>query len=147
MTAKEYLNQAFRLDQRINSKIEQVAVLNDLATKCTATISGMPHSASPNTASMAMTIDKIVDLQNEINADIDELVDLKREIISVIKSIENTEYQLILEKKYLTSYYDEERKLKRYSWEQIAVDLGYDFRYLKKLHKKALECVKIPEES
>ena len=26
MTAKEYLNQAYRLDQRINSKIEQVAV-------------------------------------------------------------------------------------------------------------------------
>ena len=25
MTAKEYLNQAYRLDQRINSKIEQVA--------------------------------------------------------------------------------------------------------------------------
>ena len=33
MTAKEYLSQAYRLDQRIDSKIEQVASLNDLATK------------------------------------------------------------------------------------------------------------------
>ena len=46
MTAKEYLSQAYRLDQRIDSKIEQVASLNDLATKCTTTISGMPHNPS-----------------------------------------------------------------------------------------------------
>ncbi len=33
MTAKEYLNQAYRLDQRINAKLEQVSSLNQLATK------------------------------------------------------------------------------------------------------------------
>lgn len=42
MTAKEYLGQARFLDMRINSKIQQVASLNELATKCTATISDMP---------------------------------------------------------------------------------------------------------
>ena len=36
MTSKEYLGQAYRVDQRINSKAEQVASLNTLATKCTA---------------------------------------------------------------------------------------------------------------
>ena len=36
MKAKEYLTQAFRLDNRINSKIDQIASLNDLATKCTS---------------------------------------------------------------------------------------------------------------
>ena len=36
MTAKEYLEQAYRLDQRIQSKQEQVDSLNDLATRCTA---------------------------------------------------------------------------------------------------------------
>ncbi len=30
MNAKNYLGQAFRLDQRINSKLEQVASLNEL---------------------------------------------------------------------------------------------------------------------
>lgn len=55
MTAKEYLSQAYRLDQRINSKIEQVASLNDLATKCTSTLTGMPRkpfsAAYPQSAS------------------------------------------------------------------------------------------------
>ena len=39
MTNKEYLGQAYRIDQRINSKIEQVSSLRELATKATATIS------------------------------------------------------------------------------------------------------------
>ena len=33
MTAREYLSQAYYLDQRINSKIEQVESLNDLADR------------------------------------------------------------------------------------------------------------------
>ena len=36
--AKEYLGQAYRIDQRINSKIEQVSALNNMATKATSTI-------------------------------------------------------------------------------------------------------------
>ena len=36
MTVVEYLSQAYRLDLRINSKIEQVASLNDLALKATS---------------------------------------------------------------------------------------------------------------
>ena len=39
MTAKEYLGQAYRLDQRIDAKLEQVSNLRALATKATATIS------------------------------------------------------------------------------------------------------------
>lgn len=34
MTAKEYLLQARYLDERINSKIQQIASLNELATRC-----------------------------------------------------------------------------------------------------------------
>ena len=49
MTAKTYLSQAFRLDQRINSKIEQVASLRELASKVTSTVSDMPGSSTPNT--------------------------------------------------------------------------------------------------
>ena len=101
MTAKEYLNQAYRLDQRINSKIEQVASLNELATKCTSSLTGMPKAPNQATSTMAEAVTKIVDLQAEINRDIDTLVDLKREIVSVIKQVENLEYQTLLEKRYL----------------------------------------------
>ena len=135
MTAKEYLNQAYRLDQRINSKIEQVASLNDLATKCTSTLTGMPRNPNRASSTMADAVGKIIDLQNEINRDIDRLVDLKREIVTVIKSIENPEYQTLLEKRYLCFL----------TWEKIAVDMGYDLRWLYRVHKRALDEIHVPD--
>ena len=137
MKAKEYLSQAYRLDQRINSKIEQVASLNELATKCTSTITGMPHIPAKSTSPMADAIGKIIDLQNEINADIDRRVDLKREIVAVIKAVEQPEYQTLLEKRYLCFL----------TWEQIAVDMGYNVRHLYRIHEEALGEVVVPRQA
>ena len=83
---------------------------------------------------MADTIDKIIDLQEEINRDIDRLVDLKAEIVSVIKAVNNAEYQTLLEKRYLCFM----------TWESIAVDMGYSIQHLYRLREKAYAEVKIP---
>lgn len=135
MTVKEYLGQAYRLDQRINSKLEQIASLNDLATKATATITGMPRNPSPATSPMADAIGKIIDLQAEINRDIDHLVDLKRDMVRSIKAVNNTEYQTLLEQRYLCFK----------TWEQIAVDMGYNVRHVYRLHDEAVEKIAVPQ--
>ena len=83
MTAREYLSQAHRLEQRINAKVDQIAALNDLATKCTAVMTGMPHSPNSSSSTMADAVSKIVDLQEEISRDVAQLVCLKREICCV----------------------------------------------------------------
>ena len=128
MTAKEYLSQARYLDLRINSKVQQVASLNDLATKATSTLTGMPRNPNHATSTMEEAIAKIIDLQSEINSDIDRLVDLKQEISTTIKAVSNPEYHTLLEKRYLCFL----------SWEQIAVDMGYSIHHLYKLHSAAL---------
>lgn len=133
MNAKEYLSQARFLDMRINSKIQQIASLNDLATKCTSTISDMPRNPNRGGSRMADAIIKIIDLEEAINRDIDMLVDLKREIMSTIKSVANTEYQTILEKRYLCFI----------SWEQIAVDMNYSMQYAFRMHDRALREIDI----
>ena len=129
MSTKDYLSQAYRIDQRINSKLAQVMSLRDLLGKATGTLSGAPKAATPNPHTMEDTIAKMVDLENEINEDIDALVDLKAEIMRRIKRVENTEYQTILELRYLC--------FKR--WEEIAVEMGYSLRRLYELHDCALE--------
>ena len=129
MDVKEYLSQAYRIDQRINSKLEQVMSLRALLGKATGTLTGAPKAATPNPHSMEDTLCKMVDMENEINADIDTLVDLKAEIMACIKRVENTEYQTLLELRYLC--------FKR--WEDVAAELGYDLRYVYKLHDQALE--------
>ena len=136
MTAKEYLSQARFLDNRINSKIQQVSSLNELATKCTATISDMPHSPNSGGSTMADAVCKIIDLQEEINKDIDRLVDLKREIMGVIKAVPHVEYQTILEKRYLCFI----------SWEQIAVDMNYSMQHIHRMHSSALKEIVVPKQ-
>ena len=136
MNAKEYLGQAYRLDQRISSKLEQVASLNELATKCTSTLTGMPRNPNRDTSTMADAVGKIIDLQAEINRDIDRLVDLKREMVLVIKAVDNTEYQTLLELRYLCFR----------TWEQIAVDMGYSIQHIYRLREKAYDKIRVPTE-
>ena len=86
---------------------------------------------------MADAVDRIVDLEREINRDIDRLVDLKREIMAAIRSVDNSKYRLVLEKRYLCYR----------TWEQIAADTGYNVRYLYRIHGEALKKVQIPKTS
>lgn len=137
MTAKEYLEQAYRLDQRIDAKIAQVASLNELATKCTAAMTGMPHSPNRGASPMANTIDKIIDLQREINEDIDALVDLKQELLEVISAVESENLRTLLEKRYLGHE----------NWDSVADALCCGRRWALRLHDQALaEVEKILEK-
>ena len=135
MTAKEYLNQAYWLDRRIDSKLEQLSSLRDLATKTTGAMSDDVVSHTRNVHSMQDVIAKIVDMQAEINADIDRLVDLKSEIMHTIKAVKNPEHQTLLELRYLCFK----------SWEDVAEDMGYNVRHIYRLHDEAVEQVAIPE--
>ena len=132
--ARTYLEQAYRIDQRINSRIEQVASLHNLATKANSTLTDMPGSPNRNIHRMEDIIVKIVDLENDINQDIDMLVDLKTEIMQVIKKVDDLELQTLLEQRYLNFR----------TWEQIAVDMQYSTRNIYKLHDRAIKEIKVP---
>lgn len=131
--------QAKFLDMRINSKIQQVEALNDLATSASSVLTGMPRNPNKATSKMADAVAKIVDLQAEINHDIDELVDLKKTISYTIKAVPSPELQTLLEKRYLCFQ----------SWEIIAVDMNYSMQHLFRLHDKALKEITafLPDES
>ena len=128
---KEYLSQAFHIDKRIQSKIEQVSALNRLATKATATYSDMPGSSTRNVHKMEDVLLRIIDLEAEINEDVIRLVDTKKDIIHKIKSVDSVEYQTLLELRYLNYM----------TWEQIAVEMNYELRWLYRVHGRALDAI------
>ncbi len=129
MTAKDYMQQAYLLDKRINAKIDQLSDLNDLATKATSTLTDMPHSPNKGVSSLENTIVKIVDLQEEINSDIDRLVDLKRQLKTIIDAVDDIDQRYILERRYLCWA----------NWPEIAVEMNMSCRRLFQLHDGALE--------
>ena len=135
MTPKEYLNQAYWLDRRIDSKLEQLSALRDTATKTTAVMDGEVVSHTRNVHSLQDVIAKIIDMQEEINSDIDALVDLKRDIMRTIREIEDPEAQTVLELRYLC--------FKR--WEEISVIMNYSVRRVYQIHDEALEKLTAPD--
>lgn len=134
MTAKEYLGQAYRIDQRINCKLEQVASLRSLSTKATYTISDMPGSPLRDPHRMEGIIAKMIDMENDINNEIDILIDLKAEIQEVISGVDNIELRTLLELRYLGFM----------TWEGIAIAIGYNERHIRRMHPVALNKIEVP---
>ena len=136
MNEKDYLLQARYLDERITSKTQQIASLNDLATRCTSTFSDMPRNPNHGGSRLEDCIIKIIDLEDSLKKDIEKLVDLKREIMGVIKAVPNVEYQTLLEKRYLCFI----------TWEQIAVDMNYSMQHIHRMHSSALKEIVVPKQ-
>jgi DNA-directed RNA polymerase specialized sigma subunit len=126
--AKKFLSQAFHIDQRINSKLEQVLSLRSLAEKATTTLSKTPPSSSRDTQPMETVIVKMMDMETAIDADLGRLVDLKHEIVSVLSRIEDSDLQAILELRYLCYM----------TWKDIAATLTVHISWVHRLHAKAL---------
>lgn len=137
MTNKEYLNQAYLLDQRINSKLEQLLSLRELVTRTTSVMGGEVVNRTRNTSKMQDVIAKIVDMENDMNAEVDQLIDLKAEITSVIMAVECPEYRTLLELRYLCYK----------SWKEIAHMMHYAESNIYKLHLKALRDIKLPDKT
>ena len=131
MTAKEYLGQAYRLDQRINSKLQQVDSLRSLTQKITASYDGEVVSHTRNVTSLQDTIIRLMEAEEELNRQIDELVDLKMDIARLIDQVHNESFRLILEKRYLCFL----------QWDQIAAEMHYSRRWVLNKHDRAVEVV------
>lgn len=131
MTMTEYLKQAYRLEQRIDSKLEQVEALRCLATKSTAIIRQDSFGGGGDGNFMEDAIIRIVDTEREIGDEIGRLVDLKRKIGEMISRVEDPELQTLLELRYLCYK----------GWPEIAEILHRGKTYVYELHRKALICL------
>ena len=130
MNAKTYLKQLKILDTNINQRIKEV---NDLKLMATGTgslgINPNKTQSSISNDKMSNTVVKYIDLEHKINQMIDHFIDQKDKIISEIQALSDDRYIQILYARYV------EFK----SFEQIAVDMCYEYKWLCKLHGYALK--------
>ena len=136
MTAKEYLRQAYRLDQKINSDLEEVAALREMASSVSSPqLSERVQTSRKGDAPFVRCLEKIIELEDKINKEIDLLVELKKEIRTVITTVEETDERMVLKYRYVHNY----------TWEQIGNELHADARTVRRWHGKALLHVVLPE--
>lgn len=130
MKAKEYLQQLKRLDTLINQKIQELGELRAMSTVGSVDYSKERVQSSPSQdAPFVRVIHKIIELEEEINAEIDKFVDEKHLIINQIQELHNADEINVLYNRYV------EFK----TFEKIAVDLNYTIRNIYFIHGRALQ--------
>ena len=136
MTPKTYLNQAYRLEQRIRLDTEELENLRTLAA--TVSSPGFEEHYNPNhptDAPFVKMLNRIWEMEQKVKDELDLLLRLKKEIQSVIAKVDNTDERLILTYRYL----------KNYTWARIGDELYADERTIRRWHDRALSHVVVPE--
>ena len=126
--AVELFNKARLLDMEIDTLIEESQSIRDMATRVTSTINDMPGAPLKNNDRFQDTMVSLIDYERKINSRIDELVNLKQEINDVICKLPRLEHRIVLTKRYL----------QRKRWEQIAVEMKYEERQVRRFKTEAL---------
>jgi len=131
---KAWLMRYKELDKEINRELDELTRLKAMCEKVTATYSDVPMRAPGKAASKEDVYVRMVDLMDKINRKIDLFVDMRGEIERAIHTVDDPTLRLLLKLRYLDGK----------KWEQIAVELGYDYRWTLRLHGRALERLKTP---
>lgn len=135
MTAKEFLRKAYRLNEKIQSDLQELAELQALADSISAPGLEEAVQTSPkNEAPYVGCVLKIIALQEVINEELEELVDLKRTIRAAIMKVPDEDERLVLKYRYLHWY----------TWRHIGALMHADRTTVSRWHKQALKNLPVP---
>ena len=103
MTSNEkiaWLKRYRGINRRINRLLEEKSRWWGLATKRTQTISDMPHGGNGEDKTQ-VAIEKIIEIEHQVDAEVDKLSQVKSEIISAIKKLPDATYRYVLAMMYI----------------------------------------------
>lgn len=138
MTAKEYLMQAYRLDNRIKLDTEEYRTIREMAQGLSAVRydNDTTHSNTPSDASFVKALNQLWELEQKLNEELCLLSALKLQIRDVIDTVKDPNERLVLSYRYM-----QEMK-----WEQIAQEMSADAKTIRRWHGDALSHVVMPKK-
>jgi len=129
MTAKEYLSRLRSLELRLLANANEIENLTTIATHITSAInSDGIHTTGTTSDKLGSCVARIVDLRNEIDADVDNLEKVRKEIIDSIENVQTTKHRELLRMRYVCHM----------TFEEIAVEMDMSWRHIVRLHGYAL---------
>ena len=124
---KEYLKRYRKIDREVNQLLMEKDEIFSLGTKITPTYSDMPKGTGENNKTQS-TIEKLEEQEEKINKKIDLLYKVKEDIEKTLHTVEDDTLRVLLRYRYINGL----------TWEEIAVTMNYDYRWILRLHGKAL---------
>ena len=131
----QYLKRFLTLDREIDRKLKEVEHWRARLGRVTAIYSFEPKGGGSIQGKTENAIVKIVDLENEINADIDRLIEIRGDIKAVIEAVEDDRELILLQYRYIDG--------KTFEW--IAEQMNYSSRQAHRLHSQSLANLKIKD--
>ena len=126
-----FLSGAYRLDQQIETKMQQIASLREMAVRTNAVLGGDVVSHTRNVTGLQDAVHRIIEEEEHLNEKIDELVAKKREIEAVLEQLPDPFHRLVLEKRYICFL----------TWKEIAGGLYCSVRLAQEKHNEAVALV------
>ena len=121
--------ESLRQEQELAKEVEQ---LQSEACRMTPLLSGMPGGGSDGQG-LPRAVERILAAKQELQAQIDRCGAVRREILAAVEQIQNPRDHEILRRKYILGQ----------RWEQIAVEMYIDLRWVYRRHKRAVTLLTI----
>ena len=128
MNAKEYLSQVRILDKKIDIKQAEIDKLRS-SLQYKGIRYDTVQTSGGNPISMSSVVAKIVDYENSMYLEIDSLIDLRRDILNKLDKLTDESHLDLLYMRYIQYM----------KWEEIALKLNCTYRWVLKLHSRALK--------
>ena len=132
MTPKEYLRQAYRLNERINSHIEELENLRSLSTRIQGVSYG-EHIHSPNRPTDAPFTKVLFKIMRELTAQGISIVYISHRLEEIMEIGDHV--TILRDGKYVDNQ----------SWEEIGVLLNASVRTVHRIHSAALHHFSVPK--
>ncbi len=130
MRAKEYLQQIEKLDALIKNKLIEKQQWMDVALGITPQMSIDRVQSTGNQQKMASAVEKMVDIERELDEYVDRLIDTRNEVLKVLEQLDKEEYD------FLHLVY-----VQHYSLRCVADLKKYSYSWATTFHGKALKSV------
>lgn len=131
MTYDEKIRWLRRYQESLRWEREMAAELEQLharACKVTPALTGMPGGPSDG-QSLPRAVERIIQAQQKLEAQINVCGAIRREVVAALEQVTNARDHEILRRRYLLNQ----------KWEQIAVEMYYSYKQVRRRHRACVE--------
>ena len=129
---RRYLD-SLRLERELEREVDQ---METLAPRVTPRLSGIPGGGADG-QSLPRAVEGIIRAKQELEAQINVCRAIRGEVVAALEQITNPRDHEILRRRYILGQ----------KWEQIAVEMYYSYKQVRRRHCTCVESLSLPDES
>ncbi len=121
-----YLNQYRIMHIEIDQITKELQRWQDLATRISPSYSDMPHGGGSDKVQTAAV--EVAELTDKLNQKIHQAIMVQENIKKLLESLDDIKLRQLMSYRYINGM----------RWEEIAVRMDFNYRWVFRLHRKAL---------